>query len=106
MGDNLQSLRRLAKRFNIRNRREGEEWPEAHRTTFQNIKSLSQNRFDTYIPEVSASNDKPWRQQTKKRAQWLVERAKRLVGQDSNEAGWRFALENEVLRRFMVEVAW
>lgn len=68
---------------------------------------MSQYRFDTYIPEVSVfSSEKPWKQQTKARAQWLVERASRLMGQDRNEAGWRFALENEVLRRLTVEVAW
>ncbi|EED23749.1 hypothetical protein TSTA_071460 [Talaromyces stipitatus ATCC 10500] len=80
MGDNLQSLRRLAKRFNIRDRREGKDWPEAHRRTFQSIKSVTQYRFDTYIPE-------PWKQQTKARAQWLVKRAERLFGQERNEAG-------------------
>lgn len=107
MGDALQSLRRLAKRFNIRDRRDGEEWPTAHRTMFQSIKSVAQYRFDTYIPGVSVySEDKPWKQQTKAHAQWLVNRAECLFGQERNEAGWRFGLENDVLRRFTVEVAW
>lgn len=107
MGDTLQSLRRLAKRFNIRDRRVGEDWPEAHKETFQDIKSMSQYRFETYIPEVSVHSDKkPWKHQTKARAQWLVDRAERLFGQERNEAGWRFGLENDVLRRFTAEVAW
>jgi hypothetical protein len=68
---------------------------------------VKQYRFDTYIPEISVfSNEKPWKQQTKARAQWLVQRAKRLTGQDRNEAGWRFGVENAVLRRLTAEVAW
>jgi hypothetical protein len=107
MGDSLQSLRRLAKRFNIRDRREGEDWPETHRTTFQNIESFKKYRYDTYIPGVSVFADRePWKQQTKARALWLVKRAQRLSAQERNEAGWRFGLENDVLRRFTVEVAW
>ena len=68
---------------------------------------MAQYRFDTFIPEVSVySEDKPWKQQTKVCAQWLVNCVERLFGQERNEAGWRFGLENDVLLRFTVEVAW
>jgi hypothetical protein len=68
---------------------------------------VKQYTFKAYIPEVSVfADEKPWKQQTKARAQWLVKHAQRLFGQESNEAEWRFGVENEVLRRLTVEVAW
>lgn len=49
---------------------------------------MTQYRFDTYIPEVSVfADEKPWKQQTKARAQWLVKRAQGLFAQERNEAG-------------------
>jgi hypothetical protein len=75
--------------------------------TFRNIKALGEYKFDTYSHSVSVlSDEEPWKQQTQTRAQWLANRAERLFGQERNEAGWRFGLENDVLRRFTVEVAW
>ncbi|QKX59465.1 uncharacterized protein TRUGW13939_06599 [Talaromyces rugulosus] len=104
--DHIQSLRRLAKRYHIRPRLPSDEWPEAHVKTFRNIKALGEYKFDTYSHSISVLSDKePWKQQTQARARWLTTRAERLFGQDRNEAGWRFGLENDVLRRFTVEVA-
>ena len=42
----------------------------------------------------------------KARVEWLCQRAERLFSQERNEAGWRFGLENHILGRFSVEVAW
>jgi hypothetical protein len=84
-----------------------DEWPEAHVKTFQDIKTVGKYKFDTYAHNISVHSEKePWKQQTQARARWLANRAERLFGQERNEAGWRFGLENDVLRRFMVEVAW
>jgi hypothetical protein len=84
-----------------------DELPEAHVKTFQDIKRVERYKFDTYVQSISVRSDKePWTQQTLARARWLATRAERLFRQERNEAGWRFGLENDVLRRFMVEVAW
>jgi hypothetical protein len=102
-----ESLRRLAKRYLISFRSPSDEWPAAHGGTFQNIKSLGEQKFDSYCESVTIrSLDEPWTKQTKARAEWLAKRAEHLFGQQRNEAGWRLGLENEVLRRFSVEVAW
>lgn len=44
-------------------------------------------------------------QHTKACVQWLVNRAERLYSQKRNVSDWRLGLENDVLRRFGVEVA-
>ena len=105
--DRLQSLRRLAKTYHITFRSPSDEWPAAHTGTFKDIKTLGDHKFDSYCESVSIrSAEEPWTQQTKARAEWLAMRASRLFGQQRNEAGWRYGLENDVLRRFSVEVAW
>lgn len=44
-------------------------------------------------------------QHTKACVQWLVYRTERLYSQKRNVSDWRLGLENDVLRRFGVEVA-
>jgi hypothetical protein len=106
MADDRQTLRRLAKVYRIFFRTPTYPWPAAHSSTFQNIKKLGDQKFDTYSESVNIrSHEEPWTEQTKHRAEWLANRASRLFGQQRNEAGWRFGLENDVLRRFSVEVA-
>jgi hypothetical protein len=73
--------------------------------TFDQIRIIRDIRFDSYCAE-NGVNEKPWKSQTKRRAEWLSNRATTLLYQQRNEAGWRFDLENDVLHRFMVEVAW
>lgn len=105
--DDLRKIRRLAKAYRITFRSPSDEWPEAHASRFGDIKSLGDRKFDSYHANVTVhSSEQPWTQQTKQRAQWLAARASRLFNQQRNEAGWRFGLENDVLRRFSVEVAW
>jgi hypothetical protein len=105
--DYMRSLRRLMKDYHIRPRLPLDGWPVAHSTTFENIKTLGNRKFDSYCESVTVrSAEEPWTQQTKARAEWLAKRASRLFSQQRNEAGWRFGLENDVLRRFSVEVAW
>jgi hypothetical protein len=105
--DRLRKLRGLAKKYRITFRLPSENWPAAHLTTFRNIKKLGDQTFDSYCESVNIrSHEEPWTEQTKHRAEWLAKRASSLFGQERNEAGWRFGLENDVLRRFSVEVAW
>lgn len=102
-------LRRLAKRYRITFKPPGssDQWPDAHRTTFDNIRNIRERRFDSFYANIDIhTNDQPWKKQTKNRAEWLAKRATLLFNQQRNEAGWRFGLENDVLRRFSCEVAW
>jgi hypothetical protein len=83
------------------------QWPSAHQNSFQCIRGIGDQKFDNYCANIDIrSNDEPWKAQTKHRAEWLAKRAAQLFNQQRNEAGWRFGLENDVLRRFSVEVAW
>jgi hypothetical protein len=101
-------LRRLAKRYRISFKPpvSSDQWPSVRRNTFESIQKLGVQRFDGYSASIDiCSSEQPWRQHTKHRAGWLAKRAAHLSNQQRNEAGWRFGLENDVLRRFSVEVA-
>jgi len=102
-------LRRLAKRYGIifKPPLSAEEWPAAHRCTFEDIRKIGSQSFDTFCASIGIrSSEEPWREQTKLRAEWLTECASRLFTQERNEASWRFGLENDVFHRFSFEVAW
>ncbi|KAL4970918.1 uncharacterized protein BDV14DRAFT_162284 [Aspergillus stella-maris] len=104
--DQLRTLRRLMKRYHIQFRPPSNEVPGNLADTFNNIKKLGTYEFDAYSAGVSIwSSKEPWKQQMKARVEWLCQRAERLFGQERNEAGWRFGLENHILGRFLVEVA-
>ncbi|KAL2817961.1 hypothetical protein BDW59DRAFT_152285 [Aspergillus cavernicola] len=104
--DQLRTLRRLMKRYRIQFRQSGDQAPQIHADTFNNIKKLGSYDFDHYSAGVSIwSSKEPWKQQMKTRAEWLCQRAQRLFDQERNEAGWRFGLENHILGRFSAEVA-
>ena len=108
--DSDRDLRRLAKLYRIAFKPQissSDQWPSKHRTTFENIRKIGSQPYDSYCANVDIrSNEEPWKAQTKHRALWLAERSARLLNQQRNEAGWRFGLENDVLHRFAVEVAW
>jgi hypothetical protein len=107
--DNVRYLRRLAKRYGItiQSPPNAQQWPAVHQRLFESIRKIGDQKFDSFCASIDIrSNDEPWREQTKYRAEWLAKRAARLFNQQRNESGWRFGLENDVLRRFSVEVAW
>ena len=107
--DQDRDLRRLAKRYRVafQPHISSDSWPSKHSETFENIRKIGSQAYKSFCANTDIrSNEQPWRGQTKHRAVWLAERSARLLNQQRNEAGWRFGLENEVLRRFAVEVAW
>lgn len=105
--DRARNLRRLAKKHNIAFRLPSDSPPAAHLNKFKFVRTLGDRKFDNYCEVVGVrSEEEPWTEQTKRRAEWLTSRASQLSGQQRNESGWRFGLENEVLLRFSVEVAW
>ena len=98
--------RRLLKRYRIVFKPPTDQWPPKYGKTFQEIRKIRDQRFDNFGTDNTMSSEQPWRTQIKSRAQWLAGRSARLLKQDRNEEGWRLALENDVLHRFRVEVAW
>lgn len=105
--DRNNTLRRLAKNYGITFKLPLDDWPAAHSSTFKVIELLGNEKFDSYGASLdNRSQDQPWTMQRKHRAEWLAKSASRLCGQQRNEAGWRLGLENDVLHRFSVEVAW
>jgi hypothetical protein len=106
---NARDLRRLAKRYRItmQSPQNAQLWPAVHQCLFESLRKIGDQKFDNFSASIDIpSNDEPWREQTKDRADWLAKRAAHLFKQQRNESGWRFGLENDVLRRFSVEVAW
>ena len=101
------NLRGLIEKFRINFRPPSHgQLPSRYKNTFDQIRAIRDIRFDSYCAENVIPNEEPWTAQTKRRAEWLSNRAATLLYQQRNEAGWRFDLENDVLHRFMVEVAW
>lgn len=81
-------------------------WPSAHFQTFSNIQKLGRTGFAEYRESVTIdSEDNPWREQTKRRAERIATLAKICREGRKNEAGWRLSLESEILARFTIEVA-
>jgi hypothetical protein len=106
--DRNRDLRRLAKSLGVvfKPSVDAEHCPPAHWSTFEKIRKIGDFKFDAFSASIDIrSSDEPWRDRTKDRAEWLANRADQLVKQQRNEAGWRFGIENDVLRRFSVEVA-
>lgn len=80
--------------------------PLQHCRTFNRIRAIQKKNLDDYHKDSTSQSNKPWREQTYKRAKWLATCAAKLVDQQRNEAGWRFNIENDVFHRFRVDVAW
>ena len=81
-------------------------WPAWHQDTFDQVDKICEQKYDDYATDGVDCTDKPYRRQTKHRAEWLADRTTALLPQRRNEIGWRFALEKEVLLKFHSEVAW
>ena len=107
--DQLETLRKLCKEYRIifNGRRSPSEWPSAHADLFTTIGDLGNTQYGKYAKsKETGSPDVPWRARTLDRANRVVEIAEKCRREKRNEAGWRFALEPEILSRFAVEVAW
>jgi hypothetical protein len=102
-------LRRLAERYRIKffPPQLSSRWPAAHRQTFQNIRNIGLQPFESFCPAIDIhSGDQPWKGQLKRRAEWLAENAARLFKQKRNEADWRLHIEATVFQRLTLEIAW
>lgn len=87
---------------------ERDRWPKSHEKRFAHIQELGHRMYDSFVESISRdTSTKPWRKELPKRAERLSSLADRCYREDSgNEFGWRFKVENEIMYRFTVEVAW
>ncbi|KAI3343193.1 hypothetical protein F4824DRAFT_444779 [Ustulina deusta] len=92
---------------NIAFKQQDDTWPNVHKTSFQDIQVLGDKKFRAWTEnDDTRSNQNPWIRNTTARVKYLVRRACYLATHvQPSETGWRMELENEVLRRFSVEVA-
>jgi hypothetical protein len=99
--DSDRNARRLIKQLGIAFKvlaPDGTGLPEKHAKAFEKIRAIRHQKFEEYKANITVASNKPWKEQTKRRAA-------SLVGQQRVEAGWRYGLENDVFHRFGVEVA-
>ena len=107
--EQYRDLRRLNKKYRIffDGPLTQDEWPPTHTELFRNVQSLGHKSYEEYKAErTQRSVFEPWGAQTTRRADRVVEIAKRLRSENRNEAGWRLELEPEILSRFTIEIAW
>jgi hypothetical protein len=82
-------------------------WPDSHKKLFLDVRELGSYHYDGLSETVSIDSiDKPWRAQTKTRAERLAALASRCRSEGKNESSWRFSVETEVFHRFSIEVGW
>ncbi|RDL40397.1 uncharacterized protein BP5553_00376 [Venustampulla echinocandica] len=102
-----QAHRDLVSEYNIffDGRTDKARWPSAHSKTFNDIQKIGRTEIAKYHESVIRGSDKPWRAQTKRRAERIVAKAQLCLEANRNEAGWRLNLEHEILARLTIEVA-
>lgn len=79
-------------------------WPTQHIDVFQQIRNISQERYEKYGPKEQKGILEV--EETKKRVRRLNNIAYDCRTQRLNEAGWRLNTEPEVFFRFGTEVVW
>lgn len=103
----LRNLDVLAGQYGIHQKSQSDPWPASLQATFRQVQKISLKNFSTYSNSVKFSPDaEPWKRENKARVEWLVKQASRLTQTTRNESSWRMSIENIVLDRFSLEVAW
>ncbi|KAK8009764.1 ABC transporter [Apiospora arundinis] len=83
------------------------KWPEHHKVTFQHIEELGSTHFGEWKAEIQADWRKyPWRLDTRRRAEEIVEKAKQCQRERKNEREWRSEIEPLVFTRLAKDVSW
>jgi hypothetical protein len=86
---------------------EQKSWPAPYAKMFDDVQRLGKKTFQDYSESsIIESHQKPWKKTTKHRAERVTALAKRCRDETRNEAGWRMALESEIMTRFTLKVAW
>lgn len=86
---------------------ESGRWPDTHRRWFEDVQKLGRKVYGSYVETTSIDSiEKPWRATAAARAERLTKLAERSYRERKNERGWRCGVEEEIMYRFTVEVAW
>ncbi|GFF56211.1 hypothetical protein IFM58399_10261 [Aspergillus lentulus] len=81
-------------------------WPQTHERLFADVHKLGRRTYDNFVESISIDSiEKPWRNLVRRRADRLRKLADYAWEERKNESSWRFAVENEIMHRFSVEVA-
>ncbi|KAJ5365464.1 hypothetical protein N7517_008350 [Penicillium concentricum] len=85
---------------------EPDHWPKTHGRLFADVQKLGRREYSHFVESISIDSiEKPWRNSTRSRADRLSQLAENAWKERRNESSWRFAVENEIMHRFSVEVA-
>lgn len=83
------------------------KWPPEHKDIFATTVALGKIDCEQYhTSSTIESQERPWREQNKRRAARIAGLASRCLYGRLNEAGWRLELESLILERFSTEVTW
>lgn len=105
-GDGLAKLQRLAQEHRIYQRAQSDPWPDFHRPTFEAIQRLHEITAESYVAGVASGAAKPWKRYNLNIAGRLAKESSELNARAANESTWRMGIENLIVRRFSIEVAW
>lgn len=84
-----------------------EQWPANRGSIVKDIQGLGQTPYHQYQESIGHDTfHRPWREQLRRRADCIAEEAERCLWERRNEAEWRARMEEKVLARLSVEVAW
>lgn len=84
-----------------------DNWPATHGRLFSDVQKLGRRDYESFVESISIDSiEKPWRSVTKTRAKRLSHLANKAFAEHKEESSWRANVENDVLHRFTVEVAW
>ena len=84
-----------------------DRWPQTHERLFADVHKLGRRIYDSFVESISIDSiEKPWRNSMRRRADRRCKLADYAWEERRNESSWRFAIENEIMHRFSVEVAW
>jgi hypothetical protein len=82
-------------------------WPETHTLHFSNIQKAGRYTYEDFVDEIT--NDTmaiSHGDATRNHADRLCALAETCYNEHRLEAGWRMRVENKILHRFTIEVAW
>ena len=82
------------------------KWPAQHRQTFADVAAVGNADYEKYSENVTIeTQNRPWRAQSKRRAQRIAAEARQCLDDCQNEMAWRLKVESKIFERFTIEVA-
>ena len=83
------------------------KWPAEHTDTFTHVTTVGKTDYEKYFESLTIeTQNRPWRAQTKRRAQLIAGLARQCLDDCQSEMAWRLKVESKIFERFTIEVAW